>query len=661
MSASHPNTVRALLALTTLFTLQACDREKSHEPDTDLSGGVNLRRFADCTDLRGYMTDAMVETLLRYRYSSWYWYDAEAGGGEDDGGSPTDYTTTNVQEEGVDEPDMVKTDGDYIYLAQNDTFTIVDSWPADETSVVSTLSLEGYPYSMFLWGDTAAVFSYTYEDVFGDGYTYGGTRIDLIDVSDRSAPEILRSIDIEGYFADARLIDGQMYAVLNSYTSLPESVWSLAWDESLGMPAVDGTETEDELAAKADTAREILRPLVADIVDGLPLDELLPLSRDQVTGGAEASAEPLYGCTDLYRPAELSWLSVLDVLHLDLNQDLLSAPLTATGLLADGWVVYASTDNLYVGQTSWYSWWGWGDLDLSTAIHKFTLGDTAEYAGSGEVPGWLLDQFSMSEHDGYLRVATTNVDWWWGTDATDDEEGSRVTVLGQVGDELQTVGEVTGIAPGERIYASRMIEDRGYLVTFEQVDPLFTLDLSDPTDPRVVGELETPGYSAYLHPIDDDHLLAVGMDGTADGTITGLAVNVFDVSDMSAPTLSQHYTLSAGEGETWSYSEALWDHHAFTFHNGVLSIPVYTYSYTGDGGEGGYDWFSGLLVLSVDADTGITELGRVDHADLAGGRDSYAWMRRGLYVEDWLYSVSDVGLKVNELMDPSVEVTSLTF
>lgn len=655
-------------ALLALISLAACDPAKEPKPDVDATG-VSLRRFSGCEDLRDYVTDATTETLVAYRYGYGYWGvdDAETDGGSDDG--PSDYTTTNVQEEGVDEPDLLKTDGEYIYVVQDQSLFIVDSWPAAESSLASKLTFsDAYPYNMFLYGDTLAVFSYGYSDELS------GTRITLLDVSDRGAPQIVREIDAEGWLADARMVDGQVYAVLNSYTDIPDAAWSLAWDDTLGLPVMDGTETDAERLAMAETARGVLRPLVADVIAGMDLDELTPRWRDQVLGEPDAPIEPMMACTDLYRPAETSRLSVLDLVHLDLDAPLETAPLSATGVMADGWVVYASTSNLYVGQTSWWSWWGWEDLELNTQIHKFELGDQARYVASGEVPGWLADQFSMSEYDGYLRVATTDVDWWWGT-TEDMDAGSRVSVLAQVDDRLETVGEVSGIAPGEWIYASRMMGDKGYLVTYEQVDPLFTLDLSVPTAPRVMGELTLPGYSAYLHPMDEDHLLAVGMAGEDDGTITGLAVNVFDVSDLEAPKLAWQYTLSAESGESWAWSEALWDHHAFTWHNGVLSIPIYTYTYEEVDGSYHYDWFSGLLVLGMDAETGITEIGRVDHADLVRDSDclyaddydyeyyceGYAWLRRGVYIEDWLYSVSSYGVKVSELLDPETETARVLF
>jgi uncharacterized secreted protein with C-terminal beta-propeller domain len=260
----------------------------------------------------------------------------------------------------------------------------------------------------------------------------------------------------------------------------------------------------------------------------------------------------------------------------------------------------------------------------------------------------------MSEFEGHLRVATTEFDWWWGGVDVESDSGSIVTVLADDRrGRLIERGKIDGIAPGERIYACRFMGDKGYLVTFVQVDPLFTLDLSNPADPRVIGELEVPGYSAYLHPMENDHLLAVGMDADEEGRVLGLAISIFDVRDFSNPRLAHRFIVE-DETDSWSWSEALDDHHAFTFHRGILSIPAYLY---GEGKE-----FSGLLVMAADSERGLWELGRVDHTDLpADPWGSSPWMRRSVYIEEWLYSLSSRGVKVNALFAPDLELAKVPF
>jgi hypothetical protein len=458
----------------------------------------------------------------------------------------------------------------------------------------------------------------------------------------------------------ARMIDGNVYTIVTTYLDIPQEAWNLIYDPDLGLPEVEWDDPQEVRDAAADAARVILQPLVAALVTELDLEDLIPLMRDRTAANPFPQAVPMLDCTDIYHPAKKSEYAILSVLHLDLGDDVpYLTELSSTGLLANGWTVYASTENLYLAQSSRWWWWGRGALSMTSAIHKFNLAADSEqpvrYVASGEVPGWLLNQFSMSEHEGYLRVATTMTDWWWRTGPEEEDTGSLVTVLAdnQWG-ELIAVGQVSGIAPGEQIYATRFLGDRGYLVTFVRIDPLFTLDLSDPTNPQVIGELKIPGYSAYLHPIDENHLLAVGMNGDESGRLDGLAVNIFDVSDFANPILAHQYVFgeNSGNGWSWSWSESLNDHHAFTFHRDVLSFPAYS-------SGSGQARFDGLLVLAIDKDAGIFELGRVEHSsDSCGYGYCQARMRRSIYIEDYLYSISTRGIMVNQLLNPDINLAA---
>lgn len=667
---------RTLAVAPLLFAaLAGCDNQTPPDVDPDIA----LRSFTNCGELEGYVEEAILETLLQ----SWYGWGryavdddvaAPESGADGGGDAPSDYSTTNNQEAGVDELDIVKTNGTHIFTVQNHKLYIVKSWPIADASLLAGVEIAGWPTGLFLEGDTVVVASQVYNyggDYYGEeeediGFTsrsWSSTRLTFVDVSDPEQPEITRTVDVEGYLADGRLSEGQAYFVINTWMPIPQAFWDLLWSEDLDLPEWNWEDSEEEIERKRERAREILAPEVRRLAASMDLSSFLPLYRDTNAGEEPAEPTTLHACTDVYRPSETSQYSVLNIVQLDLED----GDLHATGLLSDGWQVYASQDNLYVSQSSWWWWWGWGEIDLETRIHQFALSDRGpRYAGSGAVPGWTLDQFSYSEYDGHLRVATTDMDWWWG--AGDVEGANNLFVLENQGGALNTVGEVRGIAPGERIMTARMMGERGYMVTFRQTDPLFTLDLSDPTEPTVVGELHMPGYSSYLHPMGEDHLLAVGMDGEEDGTINGLAVNVFDVSDFANPQLTHQWLL---DSDDWSWSESLWDHHAFTYHRGILSFPAYTWDWDGN------DWhgFSGIIVLDASAD-GITELGRIDHADLVRESDCiydwdcdqygyedywYAWMRRTVYVEDNLFSISNYGMKVNDLYEPEIEHTSIVF
>ena len=425
---------------------------------------------------------------------------------------------------------------------------------------------------------------------------------------------------------------------------------------------------ENDIAQKRQEARNVLGPLIHDMVAQWDLEEMFPKWRDSANGN---DWQQLHSCDELYRPREVAQYNMLSLLHVDLETE----EADSAGIMSNGWTVYASKENLYVAQTSRWWWWGWGSQDLSTHIHKFSLNNGAmpEYAASGKVDGWIYDQFAMSEFEGNLRVASTSFNWGW--EDTDQEAGSNVFVLQDTGKSLLAeIGSVTGIAPGEQIFACRMMGNKGYVVTFEQTDPLFTIDLSNPTSPTVVGELHIPGFSTYLHPLGDDHLLAVGRAGDNDGNIRGMAINVFDVSDFANPILAHTHELNE---DGWSWSEALWEHHAFTFHRDVLTIPAYSSSYDQDTGV--YDYFSGAMSFAIDTDTGIDVIGTVDHRPLVEESEclysrnyrydenvcqDWAWyanVRRNVYIEDNLLSISNYGVRVTELNNPSEEIKDVLF
>ena len=686
--------------ITALFLLlTGCNTGSQIAPQTPLVP-VSLARFASCAELRDYVTEAWTDELVGSRYGGYYgWAEDGAQSGGDSGsggGGPTDYSETNVQEVGVDEPDLVKTDGEHLFIAHGRVLDVLTSWPADQTALLSRVEVEGTPFALFLREGHALVYSNVYQ--YDYNYDYGTTRPDsgesgdvegwysdngsgtvpewndgddnsyrystrltVVDVSDATNPVITRTVDLEGWYTDARMIEGDVYTVTNTWQNMPYELWDLVWNDST-LPDISWDASDEDRDAAAEEVKAKIEPIVAAVVDGLSLASLLP--EKAIDGG---DPELLLYCTDVYHPAEDSSPAVLTVTHFDMDQADTSE-VSATGLMSDGWEVYASADHLYVAQSSWWWWWGWGDSTLETHVHRFDLaGADTIYSASGTVPGWVLSSYSMSEYEDSLRIATTDWGWW---EETEETPANRVVVLQANGDELQTVGEVKGIAPGEQIYAARFMGPVGYLVTYQQIDPLFTLDLADPTAPAVMGELEVSGYSSYLHPVGDDHLLAVGMEVGEDGWTSDFAVSLFDISDLSNPTLADRMTV---QSDDWSYSESLWDPHAFTFYKDTLAVPLYTWDY--DDGDGSWEEFSGLWVSAVDTDAGtLTEIGRVDHDDIVTDTTcptedwyddcydwGYAWMRRSVVIEDWLYSVSNVGVKVTVLTDPTDEVAAVAF
>jgi hypothetical protein len=315
----------------------------------------------------------------------------------------------------------------------------------------------------------------------------------------------------------------------------------------------------------------------------------------------------LVRCRQVRRTQAFSGLGTVTVLTIDMSGSRPAFPVAdADALMIDGDTVYASRDRLYVASQRWLE----PDatraeiLDESaTGLHAFsteTAGETG-YVGSGEVPGYLLNQWSLSEHEGTLRAATTSMPPW----NSGARSESAVRTLKERDGRLVQVGIAGGLGKGERIYAVRYIGDTGFVVTFRQVDPLYTLDLSDPERPRVVGELKVPGYSAYLHPVGDGLLLGVGQDATEEGRRTGVQLSLFDVSDLAKPVRLDQQAVGPN-----SYTAVEEDHKAFLWWEPQRLAVVPAVQYAQD-----YERtaFAGSLAYRVDRAGGIAPVAQIAH------------------------------------------------
>jgi uncharacterized secreted protein with C-terminal beta-propeller domain len=349
---------------------------------------------------------------------------------------------------------------------------------------------------------------------------------------------------------------------------------------------------------------------------------------------------------------------MLSVVTIDLSQGL--EVLDATGVLANGNTVYASAENLYVATQNWDTWlWGREGIsedepdEVTTDIHKFDISDPSitTYLATGTVNGYLLNQFAMDEHNGDLRVASTTSPAWWGSEF--DSE-SLVTVLDDDGaGRLTEIGSVDGLGATEQIYSVRFMGDTAYVVTFRQTDPLYTVDLSDPTNPKVVGELKILGYSAYLHPVGEGLLLGIGQDATDTGQVKGTQVSLFDVSDPANPTRIDQITLSEG-----SNSQVEYDHHAFLYWEptGLAMVPIQQWFWD----ENKEEAFFGAVGFNV-GDSDLTEIRRFAHP--GGDRQDWDWraqITRSIVIGDSLYTISNKGIMSSDL-DTLDEVTFLSF
>ena len=558
--------------------------------------------------------------------------------GEDSGGSarPT-YSTTNLQEIGVDEPDLVKTDGERIIAITEGRLVVVDV-TGDEPELIGDIQLENlYATDLFLSGDRVLLMASAWSTVYpvfeGDvAYNpgYSSPTVQLVEVSIADAdPEIVRTMVIDGTYVSARMVDGVVRLVM---TSGPVG-FSWQFPEGSGLKA-----ERDAIEAN----KELIRNSVAE--NWIPY--VLVTNAD---GDVEAEGT-LFDCERANHPKDFSGLNMLSVATIDLNDGL--DVIDATGVLATGDTVYASTESLYVATQQWrfiQPLQAATDDELPTGvttdIHQFDISDPtrATYVASGQIEGYLLNQFAMSEHEGRLRTASTTSPSWWGRGSFDETE-SIITVLEPKDGELVEIGRVDGLGETERIFSVRFVEDVAYVVTFRQTDPLYTVDLSDPENPEVVGELKILGYSAYLHPLGDGMILGVGQDATEGGQTRGSQVSIFDVSDPSDPVRVAQLTLDEG-----SSSSVEWDHRAFLYwaETGLAVMPVQQWNW-----DDGKDevWFGALAVTIDGGELEANE--RIIHPGGQSDNGNWDWraqILRSVVVDDALYTISAKGILKSDL------------
>lgn len=672
--------------LLAIFAIGACATDE--QPGVN-SSDVALVAFDSCEQLEEHIEDTAVELMrqdLRQQGGRGFGRNVDLAGGvpsaapqaAESGRSsaPTNYTKTNTQVAGVDEADFVKTDGRFIYTLAADRLHIVKSWPASELARVASLTLEGYPSQMFLdeerkqivvLAQVYAPYAQKRPDAGIDCLAYGGcgdwavaTKATVIDISTPAAPMVLDEVWFPGWQTNARKVGRSIRVVLNDNFSWPEGVrWYPEGD-------IDWS-NEFELIQ----AREALIPQNEELIREQPLSKWLPQGRRRLPDGR--LIDVAYDCRDFNRVNASVSLGFTTVATLDL--DALDRP-ARTSVIAQVSEVYADLDTMYLATRHWWWWPAPGQADFTYLVRLDTSDPTrATFVAAGGVEGHILNQFSMDEHEDHLRVATTIARRVPDPDNDDNEWGiiettNRVTTVGVQGTKLVVTGQTPDLAKGERVQSARFMGDKGYVVTFEQVDPLFVLDLADPTAPKVIGELKIPGFSTYIHPLDDGHLLTIGIHmpdpagGPVDWQERRMKLSIFDVRDPTKPL--EKFTETIGTASGWS--EAAWEHKAFNFfpEKGLLAIPFSDYRASSN--DYWSDFVSDLRVFRVDAAAGITPIGALGLADVY---QTYAyrdwtwswspWVRRSVMADDFVYAISDAGVRVARSDALSAPIATATF
>lgn len=497
-----------------------------------------------------------------------------------------DYSKTNVQVDNVDEADIVKTDGKYIYYVANNSVYIIE---ASNLEIISEIKIEESKEKLnireiFINKDKLIVLgnSVKYEtrksediiDLVESLVDYSYAKVEyssmakaiVYDISDKANPKQVRQVGLDGYYQNARMIGDNIYFISTKsayyYTGMKES-------------------------------------------------EILPATLDTITG---ANEEKAVAVTDIAYFKDTDSYSYMLVAGFNIMG---KQPANIETFFGANGTVYASEENLYIAETNY-------DYRNSTStIYKFNLdGSQIALQCKGEIKGNLNNQFSMDEYEGNLRIATT--------EGYDEEATNQLYVLDE---NLKEIGKIEDLAKGERIYSVRFIGKVGYIVTFEQIDPLFVIDLEDPKNPQVKGELKIPGYSSYLHPYDETHIIGIGYNTKSNGhggvTNSSMKMSMFDVSDLENP--KEMFNISIG-GTSYTYSELQHNHKAL-FYNKDKNLIGFPVEYRKEKTSKYVDSFK---LFRIDLENGFEEAGEIEHA-----RNYYSDIERAIYIQDTLYTLTD--------------------
>lgn len=630
--------VTQLRASVGLLQLAPTPRRSAHQ----------LERTQSCEELLAWLQDAATRSFDENGgWGGGWWWTRWGGGpvttdrGAPDGpagGSASSWSGTNVQVAGVDEPDLAKTDGRIIATLTGKKLRLLIAWPAEDLGELASLDIEGWPTGLFLDRGRAVVVSQVWSEpailspAVADLWSPQGlTKLTVVNVEQPASPRVEREIFVDGWLQASRLVGGRtvlvMYHALRGPALPPWTGDDASWRQAV----------HDAIAA-------------SDVEDWLP--SIVDLRH--AAGGTTVNRRFAVACDDVRHPRDVPPAGLVSVLELDA---VTPGAFGSAAVVGTASTVMVSQRRAYVTTDRWSP-----DRPESptTRIHQFALGGAdaqPRYLGAGEVPGTVGTPWALDESGTTLRVATT-------TRAPDWTPSTNVFVLRTNGTgDLERAGQVTGLAPGETLQAARFLGDRGYLVTFERKDPLFVLDLSDEANPRVTGQLVIPGWSSYLHPLDDAHLIGIGREVDPDTQRQlGMHVSVFDVGDPAAPALASKLVEPIG----WNGSEAEWDHHAFAYHAPLrtLAVPVSTWEYHDCGDCDAEPYWAmehRVFVYRVTPEE-VSRTGAIGMMDgISTGRPEATWcggFRRVIFLDDHAVALGETGAVAARVGD-RVETVSL--
>lgn len=587
-----------------------------------------------------------------------------------------DYSTTNIQVEGVDEADFVKNDGKHIYMIADNKLLIVDAFPAENSEIISETEIKGRPRDLFVAGDRLVVFAEGDDEVLAiSEYDFvprpryaAKTHAFVFDISDKEAPELMKDFDVSGYYFQSRMIGNHVYFIAKDYVYYFNNFVDMPVLRESGKIIASPGVFYFDMPFNSYTFHTIAS---FDISDPDAVNAESFMLADSST--LYASNDNIYISYPKSQPygyyeghnRERFFDIVLPLLPGPVQQEIRQAEADDALTDHEKWEKISSIlENMYNGMEESEKKeliskieGAVEDYELKleqerrkTVIHRISIDDgTIAHEAKGEVSGYLLNQFSLDEHENNLRVATT-------TYVYGPRESTMYNNVFVLNPNMEVIGKLEDIAPEERIYSTRFIGDRLYMVTFKNIDPFFVIDLSSPENPAILGQLKIPGYSDYLHPYDENHIIGIGKEteGNEFGGIStkGIKLALFDVSDVSNPRQVAKYEI----GQQGTESEALHEHKAFLFdrEKELLVLPIMEVKGRYFDSKYGYyrnNVWQGAYAFTLTPERGFELRGTVAHSEDA--EDYYYGspnaVRRSLFMDDVLYTISSRSIKMSDL------------
>lgn len=654
-----------------------------------------IRKFADVPEFNSFIEKNKPNLETNYLKGSGVFMDMEMTSSpesfdalsarKEDVADGLDFSLTNIQVQGVDEADIVKTDGAYIYYVSENSLYIVEAYPVENSKIVSKLDFDSSLSNIYIKGDSLVVFG-------DEGFNYGTSKdfarigimppisnsvfLQVFDISDKANPKKEKDLKIDGSYFDSRLIGDYLYFLVNNYNyygqGLPRTFYQ---EKEVDFNCQDGLKCLSSNIYYFDNYYDnfnLTNIVSLDVRDFdkdpesnfylLPAGQNLYVSQDNIYISYTKYLNEYEVETDalleiVYPRLSESDRKIIDEINSASNNILtLSEKRNKIRRILDLYINFLSLAEKEILQKDLNNKIAEKYPNILEDLEKTVIHKLAVFEGSvepifmGEVSGSVLNQFSMDEFDGFFRIATTKNRNWSRFADIESDSYSNIFILDS---NLELTGEIKGLAEGERIYSVRFMGDKAYVVTFKQVDPLFSIDLRDPYNPKVLGELKIPGFSNYLHPYDSNTLIGFGKEAEESSSgglaIGGLKLSLFDVSS-DEPSELNSYII----GDMGSDSIALRDHRAFLFSKSknILAVPAILRE-EGGGNLRGNVSFNGLLIFNI-IDNNFVLKGRIDHSLPENESEMYNYensVKRGLYIEDYFYSFSSNFIKINKIKD----------